>query len=238
MWKSNIQVVLLEKYDILILKIWNDNVARIFSFYLLQMKEEICKKSPVSRSSWNVLIYWKNWKQCWLLCYTSLSWNHTCKVPIFSTSQAIACLHSAAWTSPCLKDTYRKRSRLPFFCAKVESTHKKEKNCHEQNRKAFSGISNAYVTFFEGLISSSHLSYLNSLFLQYFSICAHKSRISQEASAETITRSPFSLMTRAFGSPSLTLPVLYSELSHARRWKGLCKKLWAGSVTCITLRTS
>lgn len=45
MWKSNIQVVLLEKYDILILKIWNDNVARIFSFYLLQMKEEICKKS-------------------------------------------------------------------------------------------------------------------------------------------------------------------------------------------------
>lgn len=46
-WKSNIQVILLEKYDILILKIWNKNIRRILSFYLLQMKEAICLKSPV-----------------------------------------------------------------------------------------------------------------------------------------------------------------------------------------------
>lgn len=46
-WKYNIQIFLLEKYDIFILKIWNKNVARIFSFYLLQMKEAKCKKSPV-----------------------------------------------------------------------------------------------------------------------------------------------------------------------------------------------
>lgn len=135
MWKSNIQVVLLEKYDILILKIWNGDVARTFSFYLLQMKEEICKKSPVSHSSWNVLNDWKNWSQCWLLCYTSLSWNHTCKVHIFSTSQASACLHSAAWASPCLKDTYRKRSRLAFFCAKLNLLIKRKKTAMNKTGK-------------------------------------------------------------------------------------------------------
>lgn len=43
-WKSNIQAILLEKYHILILKIWNKNEGIIFSFYLLQMKEAICKK--------------------------------------------------------------------------------------------------------------------------------------------------------------------------------------------------
>lgn len=106
-WKSNIQIILLEKYDILILKIWNKNVARILSFYILQMKEAICKK--VHCSSWNLLIYWKNWNQCWLWCYTSLSWNYTCKVHILSTNQAIACLHLAAWASPSLNDTHRER---------------------------------------------------------------------------------------------------------------------------------
>lgn len=128
-------------------------------------------------------------------------------------------------------------------CQSKIYSYKKKKICHEQNRKAFWAISIVCVTFFEALMKKSSWSYLNSLlFLQYFSICAHNSRISQEASAEiwhhSPTRSPFSLMTRAFGSPSLTLPVLYSELSHARRWKGLCKKMWAGSVTCITLCTS
>lgn len=52
------------------------------------------------------------------------------------------------------------------------------------------------------------------------------------------TRSPFSLLTRGFDLPSLHLPVLYSELSHAKRWNGLHKKMWAGSITCIIICTS
>lgn len=46
-WKSNVHVLLLEKYDILILKIRNHNVAITSSFYSLQVKEAIHKRPSI-----------------------------------------------------------------------------------------------------------------------------------------------------------------------------------------------
>lgn len=133
---------------------------------------------------------------------------------------------------------------------------KKNKSCHKQNRKALwgdlYGLHNIFWSF--DCICHPFCFLYHHIYIIWTVLCFSNILTSVltlkditgglswdftwNIQHHSRTRSPFSLMTRGFDLLSLNLPVLYSELSHAKRWKGLRKKMWADSVTCITICTS